>query len=702
MKQQIALFGGGLKSGVTLADWDGYLDFRAAQQAGGDGTQTVTGAYAAVAWLYRCINLRASGVANVPFGIYPKGSDPKDAQETPWPYPLKELLWRSETAICLYGANYILKRKNVAGLVAGLQWLNPASMKVERSSQGITGFTQRVETTEIKYAPEDLIYYALFNPTDDLGPGISPARVALEAAGLAQNANVWASSFFRNSAFPAIVLMSDQTMTDDQQKELKGQFNRLAQGVKRAFNSIVLHSGVKMQVVGQPVKDMAMPELMNQVRGQICSACGVPETMLSDAANFATAKEHKQSFVLDTVVPQCQWHAERWNEQWLHPMGQELRFRPEELEIVQEDEADKAGAAKATLDAARVAYDVGVVTDLEMRAVANSVFVGMGLPALDKNWKPEPKPKPVVPVVVTPEQSAPMDQQPLVDQTAPKPNALMKADIEKWQRKCEKAGKAKPFESENIPAGIKAAIHARLAEDPETAWDFLKKFDAHEMAVRYAAEKRLKGAIAKEFERQWTIAAEAINAGTVWDEAAFAAQVRNSMDNVLAGIATEHALRLAVEIGIDFDVAVINAAAWQWAERFSYHWIQDITDTTRSIVQNAVSKFVSTPGMTMGDLRDALEYGFSPVRAQMIGVTETTRSFSAASQIYQDMLGKSGLNFEKIFRTAMDEKVCEICGPLEDKPENEWGNAGAPPLHPNCRCWTTLQYVGRSSDSIPH
>ena len=693
MKQQINLFGGGLKSGVTLTDWDGYLDFRAAQQAGGDGAQTAPGVYAAVAWLYRCVNLRASGVANVPFGIYPKGSD-KDAEETKWPYPLKELLWRSETAICLYGANYILKRKNVAGLVAGLQWLNPMSMEVERSNQGITGFMQHLETTRKHYAPEDVIYYALFNPLDDVGPGIAPARVALEAAGLAQNANIWASSFFRNGAFPGIVLMSDQMVTPEQQDELKGQFNKLAQGVKRAFNTLVLHSGVKMQVVGQPVKDMAMPELMEQVRGQICSACGVPETMLTDAASYATAKEHKQSFVLDTVVPQCQWHAERWNQQWLDAMNQELRFRPEELEVIQKDEADKAGAAKATLDAAKVGYDVGVVTDLEMRAVVNSVFMGMGLPALDKNWKPEPK-VPIPPQLASfTGQPAPSDQKPPATNEPPKANSLMKADIDRWQRKCDKAGKAKPFESENIPTGIKAAIEQRLTDDPETAWDFLKKFDAHEMAVRYAAEKRLKGAIAKEFERQWIIAAEVINAGRVWDEAAFAEQVRNSMDHVLAGIATEHALRLAVEIGIDFDVAVINVAAWQWAQRFSYHWIQNITDTTRPIVQNAVAKFVSTPGMTMGDLRDTLEYGFNPLRADRIAVTETTRAFSAATDIYQEQLGKAGLNFQRVWRTSMDDRVCEICGPLEDKPESEW-TIGPPPGHVGCRCWDVLDYVGK-------
>ena len=102
------------------------------------------------------------------------------------------------------------------------------------------------------------------------------------------------------------------------------------------------------------------------------------------------------------------------------------------------------------------------------------------------------------------------------------------------------------------------------------------------------------------------------------------------MDHVLAGIATEHALRLAVEIGIDFDVAVNRA--WQWAQRFSYHWIADITDTTRLIVQNAVAKFVSTPDDD-GDLRNVLNR-FNPLRADRIAGLRRQGLFPAT--IYQE------------------------------------------------------------------
>jgi hypothetical protein len=40
---------------------------------------------------------------------------------------------------------------------------------------------------------------------------------------------------------------------------------------------------------------------------------------------------------------------------------------------------------------------------------------------------------------------------------------------------------------------------------------------------------------------------------------------------------------------------------------------------------------------------------------------------------------------EAVWRTLRDEKVCTLCGPLDGKPESEWG-VDAPPRHVNCRC----------------
>jgi hypothetical protein len=72
-----------------------------------------------------------------------------------------------------------------------------------------------------------------------------------------------------------------------------------------------------------------------------------------------------------------------------------------------------------------------------------------------------------------------------------------------------------------------------------------------------------------------------------------------------------------------------------------------------------------------------------------------TRAYSAATDIYKDILAKNGLNFVRVWRTSEDDRVCEICGPLEDKPESAWPG-GPPPGHVGCRCWDVLDYKGKA------
>ena len=77
----------------------------------------------------------------------------------------------------------------------------------------------------------------------------------------------------------------------------------------------------------------------------------------------------------------------------------------------------------------------------------------------------------------------------------------------------------------------------------------------------------------------------------------------------------------------------------------------------------------------------------------MIAVTEITRAAAEGVKLTQETLRSSGLSFERIWRTANDELVCPVCGPLNGKPEREWGGV-EPPAHPNCRCSATLRRAG--------
>lgn len=157
--------------------------------------------------------------------------------------------------------------------------------------------------------------------------------------------------------------------------------------------------------------------------------------------------------------------------------------------------------------------------------------------------------------------------------------------------------------------------------------------------------------------------------------------------------AFQHGVQLfedAVLIGMDY--SLVNARAVQWAKKYTYELIKDIDKTTIATLQNAISAFANTPGMTIGDVVDMLP--FSEKRSLMIAVTEITRAYATAEleagrelkKEYPDIL------VVKQWLTNNDEIVCaEICEPLNEiEVEIDKmfpGGYDSPPAHVNCRCW---------------
>ena len=143
-------------------------------------------------------------------------------------------------------------------------------------------------------------------------------------------------------------------------------------------------------------------------------------------------------------------------------------------------------------------------------------------------------------------------------------------------------------------------------------------------------------------------------------------------------------------VPIVWDVAVIARDAVDWAAEYSYRLVTNINSNTEALLRRVVSRWVETPGMTIGDLRKELTPAFGEYRAQMIAVTETTRAFARGNQIVQRELQGAGIRMERRWNTSNDELVCKICGRNDGKFESEGWTVTEPPAHPNCRCWETL------------
>ncbi len=150
------------------------------------------------------------------------------------------------------------------------------------------------------------------------------------------------------------------------------------------------------------------------------------------------------------------------------------------------------------------------------------------------------------------------------------------------------------------------------------------------------------------------------------------------MSGVAGGVETLPANARAL---VDFDY--VNTRALEYAKQYRYELIKDITDTTRTQTQQAVSDWI-TSGQPLSTLETQLAPIYGEVRAGMIAATETTRIYAQANA---DAWESTDIVEEWQWMTARDDLVCPVCGGLDGETFGLADVDARPPAHVNCRCW---------------
>jgi len=149
----------------------------------------------------------------------------------------------------------------------------------------------------------------------------------------------------------------------------------------------------------------------------------------------------------------------------------------------------------------------------------------------------------------------------------------------------------------------------------------------------------------------------------------------------------------ATKAAINLNWQLVNQDARQWATQYGYELIDGITDTTRARMQTALDEWI-TAGEPLSRLTERVTAIFNdPQRAAAIAATESTRAYAEGNnQVWQ----AAGVP-EREWRTAVDERVCPVCGALHQK-RAKLGTpfevtvkgkrvvVDNPPAHPHCRC----------------
>jgi HK97 family phage portal protein len=667
---------------MPIVGYPGWVD---ALKNGEALTSTIDG-YNTVPMLYRAVNLRCDAISSVPYHITRDGAN----IVWPWAQSYTQLIKETERALLLTGSAFWLKLKK-GNVLTGFQALNPQTVTVKfdaskaTSGNPFAGVTFTQQFRGVTFGPwttDDVVYFREPSMTDEVGPGLAPARVALQSAQLAHYLERFASHFFEGGAQPVTIMNLPENMDEAEFQRFKGEWGKFS-GVVNAFRTAFVRSPeIKATVITPPIKDLMLPELQERVVTTIAMTLGVPRTMLeASAANYATADSDRQSFWRETIVPRLSLYEHIINTQLFAPIGYTLEYHPDELDVMQADEAARAGSLKMLVEAG-----------MPLRGAMQT----LGYKNIDETLAM------TGPDTVTPEVGAVPD---VVGDNVEPTAATRSVDWALLSKKLErriKAGKTPwcDFDSAVISAEEVKSVMARINYD-STVPDVVR-IVAEVKAVDDLTpdERRIYNAIAPELAKRGKVWARQITQNKEVDPT-----LKDVIAPVLnAELATQMGKRidtLGTQFSIPMDTGEESQRVTDWLSDYVPKTTAKIDQTTADRIKPIIETYRTTPGMTIDDVTAMLLPLSDAVRARMIAVTETTRAAAQATVEYQQYLGKAGITMIRVWNTDADEKVCPICTgqaygvDLNGMTEDEWPAevASGPPAHVNCRCDTSLRLV---------
>ncbi|MCP4143029.1 MAG: phage portal protein, partial [Chloroflexi bacterium] len=374
---------------------------------------------------------------------------------SPYQMRLRSMLQRTDEALQTIGAAYWYKLRSGSGKITGFRWLDPRSMSPDESSvevpKGYTRYRRVVSGGIILIPSDDLIVFSRMG----LGE-FAPAPSAAIASKLATEILYFSDESERKvkqDPLPVSLISVPAGTGEKERDRLKNTFWRLFNRSTKASpeNRVVpVFDGVNVERLSMTPEELDFATGRNPSIEAVVSSHGVPMSeLVGNAANFATAELDTQNFIsrlgsrLDDI-------AEEVNQDWeVLRDGFVLSFYVDRHPAMQKDEVETSTAFlnySQILTPEAAAYQVGI-TEADFPA-------GMEI------FKTEPE-------VIEPEIIA-----------TPTTEKAYIEDLRRWRRKAMRKKGACEFESDTIPADIKAKINLQLTAGADVKSVFDKYIQA--------------------------------------------------------------------------------------------------------------------------------------------------------------------------------------------------------------------------------
>lgn len=618
-------------------------------------------------------------------------------------YDMGDLLARTSHYVDRTGAAIWIVDGDMAGRPGRLTPFSQDDFEV-RSRDGLIYGEFRVKTArgEETFLPEQVVYFAEPNAAD-WKKGTSLVHVAARWLQLGERARSTVWELLDNAVWPSLVSIPDPSWNPDKPMLEAYKQELRAYGAQKGQPFVALGGG-QVQIVMPPIKDLIPADILSRVESAIASIFGVPAIVLQfqvgmENSPWSQMAQARRMAYDDTIVPR--WR--RWERiitrSLLRQVDEDatrvIRFDRTEIPALQRDRTEAATqaalmASTTSLNERRMllGYEpsddpaADEIPELRNRTLLSGLG-GFGSGGASGGARSEG--------AAGTEEEDP-DEEGLDEEQ----KALRRAGLEGRGVVLLKARRSPAFSRKNT-SRTAASLRRIQREAMEFAWEvnaaslLLQDMAAiAQLADRFLVEVPEQKAADRASTRRF------LQAVTGYLKGESEPSWRRAMEPLVLDSASRGAEYIAADLLVDF--ALVQPGAVAFAAREAGFLVTQVSKTTKQFVNDTVQAGLADR-LSVQNIAKALQEGagFSRDRARLIARTEVGRTQNgAAVEAVKEYSDRSGLKFEKVWRTALDDRVRDEHELMEGEAvpvDGTFSNGLEYPNEPNCRCVALIREV---------
>jgi HK97 family phage portal protein len=263
------------------------------------------------------------------------------------------------------GNAYLLIVKTTGGdKPIGFDVIDPRTMSVVVDQYGtIIKWLQRVKGNVQEYQPNEILHYKTDDDPNSSVFGLSPLEPVIWEARSDLSAMISNYALHANDSVPGAQYILDDSLSDEQKVKVTDSIKAQLKGPENKHKSISVQGVKEIKTIGLSPKDMEFISQRKFTTEKICSAYGVPKSILGyiDDVNLANGQEQTKKLWEGTISPAQENFAEFINQVMLPALGINdimIEFKTREFDDREWNEAST-----------RADLEHGILTVNEVRAL---------------------------------------------------------------------------------------------------------------------------------------------------------------------------------------------------------------------------------------------------------------------------------------------------------------------------------------------